>query len=225
MYKFILLFLGLNSCSICFLHAQENSKVDSIYNNAVSLYQQKEIEKAILEFEKVVIINPRHKDAIFNLAVINYEKGKRDKAIELFQTCVKLKDRKAADFLKKQLGVAIQYADTMLLDDLEISPKILVNSSYEEILLKKGFNKVFEKQIIDAIRKSKLLIKVLRNGRIILDLYFGKDGNLDAKLLGRNKNQIVQAEITSVLHQISIVPGKYMGKEVVAYGIILPVQL
>jgi len=112
MYKFILLFLCLNSYSICFLHAQENSKVDSIYNNAVSLYQQKEIDKAILEFEKVVIINPRH-----------------------------------------------------------------------------------------------------------------KDGKLDAKLLGQNKNQIVQAEITSILNQISIVPGKYMGKEVVAYGIILPVQL
>jgi hypothetical protein len=47
----------------------------------------------------------------------------------------------------------------------------------------------------------------------------------NAELLGQNKNQIVQAEITSILHQISIIPGKYMGKEVVAFGITLPVQL
>lgn len=123
MTKFKLTLLIVLLFPALFIQAQRNRQVDSIYNNASNLYQQKEIDKAISEFEKVILLNPTYKDAIFNLAVINYETGNKEKAINLFQKCVKLGDRASADVLKKQLGQTILYADTMHIDDVDVHPK------------------------------------------------------------------------------------------------------
>jgi|GEM_PF-6790548 len=222
----LLIILSALVFSFYHVNAQGSKQVDSIYNNALVLYEQKAFDRAKAEFEKVIILSPRHKDAIFNLAVINYEQGNKDQAIGLFQTCVKLKDRNAADLLKNQLGQQIAYADTMHLDDVDTSPKVLVNSEQEEIIVNKGLNRVIEKKISDGFRKSKILKKEVGSGKkIFLFMYFGKDGRVDAEVLGKNQNQSVQAEITTILQSITIIPAKYKGKEVVTWGLTLPVVI
>lgn len=223
-----LIILSLFLFSFCGTSAQKIWKIDSVYNNALNLYQQKNIDKAKVEFEKVLALNSKHKDATFNLAVINYELGNKDKAIGLFQACVKLKDRNAAAVLKQQLGQTIAYSDTMHLDDVTTSPKVIVNSKQEEIIINKDLNKVLANQIANGLRKSKVLKKEVgfREGKkIFLSLFFGKDGKLGAEVLSQNKNQIVQEEIASILQKISIIPGKYEDKEVVTWGITVPFQL
>lgn len=219
--KLILLLLFSTSLA----QSQEKLQADSIYNNALELYQQKEIDKAKLKFEKVLELNRNYKDAIFNLGVINYEQGNKEKAINLFQTCVKLGDRNSAELLKSQLGQTILFADTMHIDDLDVLPKVMVNAKAEEIFINKAWNKIIEKQVLDGFRKSKILKKELGGKKIFLSMYFGKDGRLDAKLLGSHKEQIVQDEISLVLQQILIIPGKYQNKDVTTSGITVPIQL
>jgi tetratricopeptide (TPR) repeat protein len=208
------------------VQAQENRQIDSIYKTALAHYQQKETGNAILQFEKIIVLNPRHKDALYNLAVINYELGNKDKAINLFQSCVKLKDRGAAKILKEQPGQTIAYADTMFFEDLDVKPKVLVISAEEDLLINNNLNKAVIKQIQQGFGKSKILKKELGAGiRIMLSLYFGKDGSLDAEVLRPAKNEIVQAEITSILKNIKIIPGRYLDQTVVTWGFTLPMLL
>src|SRR5688500_14565823 len=85
------------------LIAQEKKKAEESYAQGLQLYEQHQTAAAASAFEKVLALNPRHKDAMFNLAVISYDLGKKDRAIGLLQSCVRLGDRNAADLLKEQL--------------------------------------------------------------------------------------------------------------------------
>jgi tetratricopeptide (TPR) repeat protein len=220
--------VGLHLISISFTKGQVKQKIDSVYDLAVNFYNQKDIGNAKTQFERVINLNPKHKDAIFNLGVINLELRNKAKAIELFQTCVRLNDRSAADLLKTQFGQAINCYDTMHLDDVQIPPKVLVNAIGEDILIKGNLNKFLIKQITDGIKKSKIIKKEIErsdvNKKNFLSLYFRKDGKLGAKLI-KPKSQQVQDEITTIFQKIQIIPAKCDEKEVVTWGLTLPLQL
>ena len=206
-------------------NAQNLKRADSIYNKALSLYELKDTTNAILEFEEVIKLNQSYKNAIFNLAVINYERGNKEKAFNLFQRCVQLKDRNAADLLKK-FGQTIIYADTMFIGDLEYLPKVPIQSRQEDLFVNNSLNKIIINQISEGFRKSKILKKNVGIGKkIFLSIYVCKDGRLNADLLGRITDQVVQEEITSILQKIVIIPGKYQDKEVVTWGVTVPVTL
>lgn len=209
------------------LFAQEKNKVEEIYAHALQLYEQQQTEAAVSEFEKVIALNPRHKDAIYNLAVINFDLGNKDKAVKLLQACVRLRDRDAANLLKEQLQQKIALADTMHFEDVDVVPKVVVNSAPEDVLDGKGLNKTIEKSIISELKKSKVLRKQFGAGTMLpLSLYFGKDGKLNAEILGPKRNAAAQQEITEVFSRaVKIIPGKHEGKEVVVWGLTLPVTL
>ncbi|WP_266202330.1 tetratricopeptide repeat protein [Pontibacter kalidii] len=209
------------------LLAQQKNQVEETYARALQLYEQQQTEAAVSEFEKVITLNPRHKDAMYNLAVINLGLGNKGKAVELLQACVRLRDRDAANLLKEQLQQKIAYADTMFFEDVDVMPKVVVNAIHEDVLDGKGLNKAVEKSILSELKKSKLLRKQFGTGTMLpLSLYFGKDGRLNAEILGTKKSEAAQLEITEAFNRaIQIVPGKHEGKEVVVWGLTLPVTL
>ncbi|WP_276495773.1 tetratricopeptide repeat protein [Pontibacter litorisediminis] len=207
------------------LFSQGKNQVDEAYAHALELFEQQQIDAAAAEFEKVITLNPRHKDAMYNLAVINLGLGNNDKAVELLQACVRLRDRDAANLLKEQLQQKIAYADTMFWEDVDAAPKVVVNSVHEEVLDGKGLNKAIEKPLLSGLKKSTLLRKEFKAGTMLpLSLYFGKDGKLNAEILGPRKNDAAQQEITDVCSRaVQVIPGKHDGKEVVVWGLTLPV--
>ncbi len=103
--------------------AQDNQQVTLIYKNAIKLNENKETFKALAEFQKVLELDPNHKDALYNLGSINYQLGDNETAIRLFRKCVKLNDKKAVKFLRDQFHFEISYADTMQNVDITTSDK------------------------------------------------------------------------------------------------------
>ncbi|OKL39408.1 tetratricopeptide repeat protein [Pontibacter flavimaris] len=226
MKKLLLLLLAV-LVTFTKLAAQDSEQADRIYSQALELYKQQQLTAAAAEFEKVLTLNPRHKDALYNLAVLNYQFGSKDKAIELLQACVRLGDKEAAQMLKEQLHQKIAYADTMHYDVVDVAPKVLVNAVEEEALVEGGLNKVIEKSLVAELKKSKLLRKQVGQGRLLaLSLYFSKDGSLNAIIVTPNKTDAAQQELTSVLQRVvRTIPGKHNGKEVVVGGLTLPVMM
>jgi tetratricopeptide (TPR) repeat protein len=197
--------------------AQDNQQVYNMYVNAVKLYEQKQIQKAMEELEKVINLDPRHKDALFDLGAMNLEVGNKERAIHLLQGAVRLKDRAAADILKKQLGQRIAYYDTMSIDDVDIKPFILLNSKPEEIISEKGLQISINKQLADGIKKSKILKKEAGNRELlVLALYTSKEGELDATLIKGNINKEANEELLKIIKSVNnIIPAQYEGKPVV----------
>lgn len=105
------------------LRAQDHQQTDAVYKNALLLYEQKDILKALTEFEKVIQLDPQHKDALYHLATINYALGDQPTAIRFSKRGVHLHDRRALTFLRDQLHQKITYADTMQYLDPAISEK------------------------------------------------------------------------------------------------------
>jgi tetratricopeptide (TPR) repeat protein len=209
------------------LYAQEKNQVEATYAKALKFYEQQQTEAAVSEFEKVIALNPRHKDAMYNLAVINLDLGNKDKAVDLLQACVRLRDRDAANLLKEQLQQKIALADTMHFEDVDLVPQVVIKSVPEDVLDGKGLNKTIEKSILSELKKSRVLRKQFGSGTMLpLSLYFGKDGKLNAEILGPKKNAAAQQEITEVFNRaVQIIPGKHDGKEVVVWGLTLPVTM
>lgn len=209
------------------LLAQEKTNVEETYAHALQLYEQQQTKAAISEFEKVIALNPRHKDAMFNLAVINFDLGNKDKAVELLQVCVRLRDRDAANLLKEQLQQKIAFADTMNFEDVDVTPKVVVNAVHEDVIDGKGLNKAIEKSLLSELKKSKSLRKQFSAGTMLpLSLYFGKDGRLNAEILGPKRSEAAQQVITEVFNRaVQIIPGKHEGREVVVWGLTLPVTM
>lgn len=209
------------------LFAQGNNQVEETYAQALKFYEQHQTEAAVSEFEKVIALNPRHKDAMYNLAVINLDLSNKDKAVELLQACVRLRDRDAANLLKEQLQQKIAFADTMFFEDVDVVPKVVVNSVHEDVLDGKGLNKTIEKSLLSELKKSKYLRKQFTAGTMLpLSLYFGKDGKLNAEILGPKRSAAAQQEITEVFNRaVQIIPGNHEGKEVVVWGLTVPITL
>lgn len=127
MGRHLLVLVGILLTAVSTL-AQDYKQFQSMYKNALQLYMQKDTLKAIEELEKIIKLKPNFTDAIYDLGVIHYQAGNREKAINLFQTAVRQGDRKAAEILKEELQQKIAYTDTMLIDDVDVKPYVLVNS-------------------------------------------------------------------------------------------------
>ncbi len=164
---------------------------------------------------------------MYILAVINFDLGNKEKAVDLLQACVRLRDRDAANLLKEQLQQKIALADTMHFEDVDLEPKVVANAVSEDILDGKGLNKKIEKAILRELKKSKVLRKQFEAGTMLpLSLYFGKDGKLNAEILGPKRSAASQQEITEVFNRaVQIIPGRHEGKEVVVWGLTLPVTM
>lgn len=226
MKKILLSALAVLATAIQLL-AQEKKEVEETYAHALKLYEQQQTTAAVSEFEKVIALNPRHKDAMYNLAVINFDLGNKDRAVELLQACVRLRDRDAANLLKEQLQQKIAYADTMHYDDVDVQPKVVVNSVQEVLLTETGLNKAVERPLLYGLKKSKVLRKEVGAGTILpVSLYFGKDGKLSAEIIGGSISEAAQRELSSVLQSLPpIAPGKHESKELVVWGITIPIRM
>jgi tetratricopeptide (TPR) repeat protein len=78
---------------------KENSEqINSIYKNAVVLLERNKLFEANTEFEKVIQLNPNHKDALYNLAIVNDRLGDSPSAIRFLLKGVKLNDKKHLNF-------------------------------------------------------------------------------------------------------------------------------
>lgn len=208
--------------------AQINISADSIHNEGVKLYSQKQIREAAKKFEEVLAKNPKHKNAIFNLGVIYYNNGNQKLGLNYLQTCVKLGDRDAADYIKYELKQPIALADTMHILDVDIAPKVKNNSKTEELLMGEFMHPTLAKEIGIAFSKSKIIRKDTGKSKTYyLSLLVTNEGKLDAKLLNPDTPPAIQQEVTKILHTIIpvITPAKHQGKVVTASGLTVPIRL
>jgi tetratricopeptide (TPR) repeat protein len=98
----------------------ENSEqINSIYKNAVILLERNKLFEANAEFEKVIQLNPNHKDALYNMALISDSLEDSPSAIRFLLKGVKLNDEKATKLLVDKFHYKLSYADTM--QNIEIS--------------------------------------------------------------------------------------------------------
>ena len=79
----------------------------------MGLYEKKDTFGAIAEFEKIIKLDPNHRNSLYNLGVLNYQLGDNATAIRLLRRCLKLNDKEAAKLLRKQFHQTLTYADTM----------------------------------------------------------------------------------------------------------------
>jgi len=225
MNKYLLSIIVILLASVSSI-AQSSSEIRNMYKNAIKLYvEQKDTLKAIQELEKVAQLKPRYKDAIFDLGAMYLQTGNTEKAMDLFQTGVRIGDRKAADLLKNELKQKIRFYDTMSVEDVDEKPYVLVNSKKEEILVNKELNKVIHKPLLAGIRNSEILKKEMQSKNMLIAvLYITKTGEMDAKILLSN-NPLVHDEMKKIAKSVGrFSPGKYEGKEVVTYGWTLPIR-
>lgn len=206
--------------------AQSSKEIENRYKNAIKLYvEQKDTLKAIQELEQVAQLKPRYKDVIFDLGAMYLQTGNPEKAVDMFQTGVRIGDRKAADLLKSELKQKIRYYDTMSFEDVDEKPYILVNDKKEEILVNKELNKIIYKPLLAGIRSSKILKKEMQSRSIIIAvLCISKAGEMDVRML-ITENPLVQDEMEKIVKSVGrFSPGKHEGKEVVTTGWTLPIR-
>ncbi len=104
----------------------ENLKqINSSYENGVFLLQKNKLFEANAEFEKVIKLNPNHKDALYNLAIISDKLDDSPSAIRFLLRGVKLNDKKASKYLVDKFGFKLSYADTMQNVDISTQEKYL----------------------------------------------------------------------------------------------------
>ncbi len=191
-------------------------------------YEKGDKERAVLLFEEVLKINPRHREALSNLGAIHYELGNREEAIRLFVKGSETGDLNAKRILE-QLGHTMSYkqGDTVSIDRVDIKPQIVVKSKSLDVLSKDGMAEL-TKHLLNVLSKCTVLkkyleAKVFRNnemGRVIVQMYFTKEGKIEATLITRFlENEAlaeVQNEFSSLLEKrkIKIVPAMYQNRAV-----------
>src|SRR4030095_16623942 len=90
-----------------------SDQINSLYKNGVVLLDKNKLFEANAEFEKVVKLDPNHKDALYNLAIINDKLGETSTAIRFLLRGLKLNDKRAAKLLIDKFHFKLTYADTM----------------------------------------------------------------------------------------------------------------
>ncbi|MCO4293939.1 tetratricopeptide repeat protein [Solitalea sp. MAHUQ-68] len=175
------------------LFAQSANKADSLYQVALNFYDKQDSQNAIVNFEEVLKLNPKHVDALYNLAVLQYELGNKQKAIELFQRSAALGDTQSKEILKQKLNVRLNYADTMDIADVDKLPQLLLDGKAEDLLFNNSINTKLLKEIANNIVASKDIksrvfdieaanknidVTTINEVKLKVGLLFGKDGSI-----------------------------------------------
>ncbi|POY35168.1 hypothetical protein C3K47_16435 [Solitalea longa] len=173
--------------------SQSQSKADSLYQVALNFYDKQDSKNAIVNFEEVLKLNPKHIDALYNLAAIQYQLGNKAKAIELFQRSAALGDAQSKEILKQKLNVRLNYADTMDIADVDKLPQLIVDGQSEDLLFNKSINTKLLKAIAQQIVASKeiqnrvfdieaanknITSGEIKQVKLMVGLLFGKDGSI-----------------------------------------------
>ncbi|MBN2029359.1 tetratricopeptide repeat protein [bacterium] len=86
-FLIILLYLGINIKSE---HFQASFRTTDYNNLGVAYYNQGQYEKAIEEFNKIILIDSNHVQAHFNLGLVYFQLGRFDEAVQNFQKTISL---------------------------------------------------------------------------------------------------------------------------------------
>ncbi|SMO65575.1 tetratricopeptide repeat protein [Solitalea koreensis] len=225
-----------------FANAQNSTTADSLYNAALTEYDQQHISKAIEGFQKVLAINPNHLDALFNLASLTYQEGEKEKAIELFQHAAALGDKQSKNILKDKLHIRLIYTDTMNIDDVDKKPLLIVGDKTEQLEINDVLNKNLITPIVERIAKSqairkqaldakakedKIPLNKVTGARLTLSICFGKDGSIFNQVMGYDaeSRKKIQTEVDKESsHLGKVQPGEYDGKTVNVIGYLFPIN-
>lgn len=235
-----LLFILAISISATCAYAQSN-QADSIYQQALKLYDSKDYTNAIAEFEKVLAINPKHTDALFNLAVLQYDQGNKQKAIDLFQRSAALGDSESKEILKNRLNVRLAYADTMDVADVDKQPSLIIDNKPEDLFFNKTINTkllttIAEKIVKSASIKSRVFevdaanknieASSLKEVKMKVGLIFGKDGSITAIPVGEDfADRKLIMDLLAVSPQLGkVTPATYDNKTVCARYYSIPLM-
>ncbi|AFD05785.1 hypothetical protein Solca_0660 [Solitalea canadensis DSM 3403] len=235
-----LLFLLVISIFISSVYAQSN-QADSLYQQALKLYDNKDFANAITAFEKVLEINPRHTDALFNLAVLQYDQGNKQKAIDLFQRSAALGDSESKEILKNKLNVRLAYTDTMDVADVDKLPSLIIDNKQEDLFFNKTINTKLLSTIADKIVKSATIkarvfevdaanknveASTLKEVKMKVGLLFGKDGSITAVPVGEDfADRKLIVDLLTVSPQLGkVTPAMYDNKAVCARYYSVPIM-
>jgi tetratricopeptide (TPR) repeat protein len=127
------------------IHNANSEQIDAIYRNGLTLLEKNRLFEANAELEKVVKLNPNHKDALYSLAIINEKLGDSPSAIRFLLKGVKLNDKKASKLLVDRFQYKLSYADTMQNIDLSTQEKYLELKTQQVSSLSDLTNKILSK--------------------------------------------------------------------------------
>lgn len=137
---------------------RNSEPVDTIYKNAVILFERNKLFEANAEFEKVIKLNSNHKDALYHLAVISDKLGDSSTAVRFLLKGLKLNDRKAAKLLVNRFNYKLTYADTMQNIDLSTQEKYFALKNHQVTSLSDLANQILLKT---SNKKEQLQILLL----------------------------------------------------------------
>jgi hypothetical protein len=140
------------------MQSANTEQINAVYRNAVILLEENRLFEANAEFEKVVKLNPNHKDALYNLAIISEKLGDSPSAIRFLLKGVKLNDKKASKFLVDRFQYKLSYADTMQNIDFSTQEKYLELKTQQVSTLSDLINKIVSKT---SSKKEQLQILLL----------------------------------------------------------------
>jgi tetratricopeptide (TPR) repeat protein len=112
----IVIFIGLLVVAQAGAQSLSRERIDraqALYANGLTLLASNKVFEAGTEFQKVIDLNPEHRDALYQMAMVNERLGDSPGAIRLLVKAMKLNDRRASRELARRHGFKLSYADTM----------------------------------------------------------------------------------------------------------------
>src|SRR5260370_3865792 len=103
--------------------APDNSAIDNLYKQGIRSLQQRDLDAARADFEKVVRLAPNAPEGHNSLGWVLMSTGKIDDAITQFHTALRLK----ADFLQAHINLAIALTPSRENDPTSDHPSHAVN--------------------------------------------------------------------------------------------------
>lgn len=204
----------------------------SLFNIGIIHYEKGDKERAIQLFEEILKINPRHGDALSNLGVIRYELGDKEEAIRLLVKASESGNLNAKMILG-QLGHASsnKQRDTIGIHEVDVKPKIMVKSQPVDVQskegvaeLKKSVDRTFAQCTMLKRYLEEKVFRVNQSGRVVLMIYFTKEGKVEATLIARFLDEEalaeVQKEFSALLakREITIIPALHQNRAVTTRG-------
>ena len=148
MQRLLLILSGLLLSLIGQAQIRENGaseQINTLYKNGVILLDENKLFEANAEFERVIKLDPNHKDALYNLAIINDKLGETPTAIGFLLRGLKLNDMRAAKILVNKFNYKLTYADTMQNIDISTHDKYKQLKNQQVLSLSDLINKILSK--------------------------------------------------------------------------------